>query len=117
MLVETALLYQGVENAEKDGDYHSTIEVIDRAKRLSGLDSVPELVAMCLPETARHRLLLESLKKVTAALKDDIPVEKVEQIRADLPHLVAELQKSATPDSEFLSPNYFADLFRSIEHT
>jgi hypothetical protein len=117
MLVETALLYQGVENAEKDGDYHSTIEVIDRADRLSGPDGVPELVAMCLPQTARYRLLLASLKKVAASLKDDIAVEKVEQIRADLPHLVAELQKSAPPDSEFLSPNYFADLFRSIERT
>jgi hypothetical protein len=117
MLVETALLYQGVENAEKDGDYLSTIEVIDRADRLSGPDGVPELVAMCLPQTARYRLLLASLKKVAASLKDDIPIEKVEQIRADLPHLVAELQKSAPPDSEFLSPNYFADLFRSIERT
>jgi hypothetical protein len=117
MLVETTLLYQGVENAEKDGDYHSTIEVIDRAERLSGPDGVPELVAMCLPQSARYRLLLTSLKKVAASLEDGVSIEKVEQIRADLPRLVAELEKIAPPDSEFLSSNHLADLFRSIEHT
>lgn len=116
-LLETALLYQGVEKAEKDGDYRSTIEVIDRAERLRGPDGVPELVKKLLPPTAHYRLLLTGLRKITASLRDDMALEKVEQIRADLSRLVAELKKVAPLDSEIFSSNHLTNLCGSIERT
>jgi hypothetical protein len=116
-LLETALLYPGVEKAEKDGDYRSTIEVIDRAERLHGPDGMPELVEKLLPPTAQYRLLLTGPRKITSCLRDDIELEKVEQMRADLSRLSAELKKVAPPHSELFSPNHLTNACSSLEHT
>ncbi len=116
-LLETLILYQGIEKAEKDGDYRSTIDVIDRAERLRGPDGMPELVKKLLLPTAYYRLLLTGFRKITASLRDDMALEKVEQIRADLSRLVAELKKVAPLDSDLFSSNHLTNLCRSLERT